>query len=152
MLWFLKLNSAWFEFHFNSEKVISKKFLICDSLLPLLKGRVKNKEHCTKIKDFLSKSDQSRSFLGIWSHLPKKSLMKNFIFCEWKKNSYIKLACLCIENCFCILLNFQKLQWWGFIFFKALNQCYNFKDFVEMFGQFKNVYLRIKICSTYFSQ
>ena len=32
------------------------------------------------IKDFLSKSDQIRSFLRIWTHLLKKSLMENFIF------------------------------------------------------------------------
>ena len=32
------------------------------------------------IKDFLSKCDQIRSFLRIWSYLLKKSLMKNFIF------------------------------------------------------------------------
>ena len=40
---------------------------------------------CTKMKfsieDFFSKCDQIRSFLRIWSHLPKKSLMENFIFC-----------------------------------------------------------------------
>ena len=33
------------------------------------------------IKDFFSKYDQIRSFLRIWSHLLKKSLMENFIFC-----------------------------------------------------------------------
>ena len=33
------------------------------------------------IRDFFSKCDQSRSFLRIWSHLLKKSLMENFIFC-----------------------------------------------------------------------
>ena len=33
------------------------------------------------IKDFLSKCNQNRSFLRIWSHLLKKSLMENFIFC-----------------------------------------------------------------------
>ena len=33
------------------------------------------------IKDFLSKCDQIRSFLRIWSHVLKKSLMENFIFC-----------------------------------------------------------------------
>ena len=33
------------------------------------------------IKDFLSKYDQIRSFLQIWSHLLKKSLMENLIFC-----------------------------------------------------------------------
>ena len=33
------------------------------------------------IKDFFSKSDQIHSFLRIWSHLLKKSLVENFIFC-----------------------------------------------------------------------
>ena len=33
------------------------------------------------IKDFFSKCDQIRNFLQIWSHLLKKSLMENFIFC-----------------------------------------------------------------------
>ena len=33
------------------------------------------------IKDFFSKCNQIRSFLWIWSHLLKKSLMENFIFC-----------------------------------------------------------------------
>ena len=33
------------------------------------------------IKDFFSKCNQIRSFLRIWSHLLKKPLMENFIFC-----------------------------------------------------------------------
>ena len=33
------------------------------------------------VKDFFRKCDQIYSFLRIWSHLLKKSLMKNFIFC-----------------------------------------------------------------------
>ena len=33
------------------------------------------------IRDFFSKCDQIRSFLRIWPHLMKKSLMENFIFC-----------------------------------------------------------------------
>ena len=32
------------------------------------------------IKDFLSKYDEIRRKLRIWSHLLKKSLMENFIF------------------------------------------------------------------------
>ena len=32
------------------------------------------------IKDIFSKCEQIRSFPRIWSHLPKKSLMKNFTF------------------------------------------------------------------------
>ena len=34
------------------------------------------------IKDCCSKCDQIRSFQRIWSHLLKKSLMENFIFCK----------------------------------------------------------------------
>ena len=41
--------------------------------------------YCTKkkfsIKDFFNKCDQMRRKLRIWSHLLKKSLMENFIFC-----------------------------------------------------------------------
>ena len=33
------------------------------------------------IKDLFSKCDKIRSFLGIWSHILKKYLMENFIFC-----------------------------------------------------------------------
>ena len=47
--------------------------------MALLKG----KEHCTKkfsIKDFFN-SEQIRRKLRICSHLLKKSLMENFIFC-----------------------------------------------------------------------
>ena len=33
------------------------------------------------MKDFFSKRNQIRSFLRIWSHLLKKSLMEIFIFC-----------------------------------------------------------------------
>ena len=39
----------------------------------------KKMEFC--IKGFFSKYDQIRSFMRIWSHLLKKSLMKTFIFC-----------------------------------------------------------------------
>ena len=34
------------------------------------------------IKDFFSKCVQIRSFLRIWSHLLKKSVMESLIFCE----------------------------------------------------------------------
>ena len=33
------------------------------------------------IKDFFSKCNQIRSFLWIWSHLLKQSLLESFIFC-----------------------------------------------------------------------
>ena len=34
------------------------------------------------IKDFFSKCNQIHSFLRIWPHLLKKSLMENFLFCS----------------------------------------------------------------------
>ena len=39
------------------------------------------------IKDFFSKCDEIRSFLRIWSHLLKKSLTENFIFCAVDRNT-----------------------------------------------------------------
>ena len=33
------------------------------------------------ITDFVSKCDQTRKFLQIWSHLLKKSVTENFVFC-----------------------------------------------------------------------
>ena len=33
------------------------------------------------IKDLVGKCDQIRSFLRIWLHILKKSIMENFIFC-----------------------------------------------------------------------
>ena len=40
------------------------------------------------IEDFFNKCDQIRSKLPIWSHLPKKSLMENFIFCTVYQSDY----------------------------------------------------------------
>ena len=41
------------------------------------------------IKDFSSTCDQIRSFLRIWSHSLKKSLMENLIFCAVRLSSDI---------------------------------------------------------------
>ena len=43
------------------------------------------------LKYFFSKCDQISSFLRIWSHLLKKSLMENFIFCPKISYSGLKL-------------------------------------------------------------
>ena len=55
------------------------------------------KKHCTKnevfIYDFFSKCDQIRRKLLIWWHLLKKSLMKNFIFCDVKYKAEIWTFC-----------------------------------------------------------
>ena len=49
--------------------------------LKFLKMLTPHKKMKFFIKDFFSKYDQIRSFLRIWSHLLKKPLMENFIFC-----------------------------------------------------------------------
>ena len=49
-------------------------------ILKLKTGRTTQKVKFS-MKDFFSKYDQIRSFLWIWSHLLKKSLIENFIFC-----------------------------------------------------------------------
>ena len=53
-----------------------------------LKDKVSNNFMCHtaqkmkfSIKDFCNKCHQTSSFLQIWSHLLKKSLMESFIFC-----------------------------------------------------------------------
>ena len=54
---------------------ITPKFNLLEDLRDITAQKVK-----FSIKDFLSKCDQIRSFLRIWSHLLKKSFMENFIF------------------------------------------------------------------------
>ena len=60
--------------------------------------------HCTNmkfsIKGFFSEGDQFRRKLLIWSHLLKKSVMENFIFCavlNWK-----------VLNCYDNMKNFNE--------------------------------------------
>ena len=61
--------------------------------------------HCTKnedsIMDSFSKCDKIRSFLRIWSHLLKKSVMENFIFCvvsKIKERSSIQMLISSLAN------------------------------------------------------
>ena len=53
-------------------------------------------------KDFFSKCDQIRRKLQIWSHILKKSLMENFIFCAVRDSS-IKIVSFFV---FSIILRF----------------------------------------------
>ena len=53
------------------------------------------------IKDFFSKFDQIRSFLRIWSHLLKKSLMENFIFCTVSTNQSLCNYIYHVIQCHC---------------------------------------------------
>ena len=68
---------------------ISKKIKISISVITNTAQKIK-----FSIKNFFSKCDQIRRKLRIWSHLLKKSLMENFIFCAVKKRLNKKSACL----------------------------------------------------------
>ena len=59
-------------------------------------------------KDFFIKCDQIRSFLRIWSHLLKKSLMENFILCAVSlkiktKNTRTTFICIILVPFRCII-------------------------------------------------
>ena len=64
------------------------------------------------IKDFFSKCDQIRRKLRIWSHLLKKSLMENFIFCVVYNNKFgiadsnQMIFIFCLETYFTLLMLF----------------------------------------------
>ena len=53
---------------FSTEKFVDKKFFTTQKMKFSIKG-------------FFTKCDQIHSLLWVWSHLPKKSLMENFISC-----------------------------------------------------------------------
>ena len=65
------------------------------------------------MKDFFSKFDQIRSFLRIWSHLLKKSLMENFIFCAMLRPAVQVtsiVACRTLSVCSLFLRNLIRLR------------------------------------------
>ena len=55
-------------------------FISLYSVLNIVYGNFNAQKMKFSIKDFFNKCNQIRSFLRIWSHLLKKSLMENFIF------------------------------------------------------------------------
>ena len=81
------VKNAFIWFKINSKNASHENF----QFIILSKSRRPN--HCTKmkfsIKHFFSKCDQIHSFLRICSHLLKKSLMDNFIFCAMNYNIFI---------------------------------------------------------------
>ena len=69
------------------------------------------------IKDFVSKWGQIHSFLRIWSHLLKKSLIENFIFCS------VFLSHCKLHPNHSYAHQFSLLCWWSlFLFYYRLLQ------------------------------
>ena len=86
------------------------------------------------IKDFSSKYDQSRSFIRIWSHLLKKSLMENFIFCAVRTLSrhILVFSERCVTFAWwepCHIQNlaiFRILAYWGPVYIQTYSEsCLN---------------------------
>ena len=64
--------------------IIRKSMVSDDSKgnrIPVFSSNTTAQKTKFSIKDFFSKCDKIRWKLRIWSHLLKKSLMENFIFC-----------------------------------------------------------------------
>ena len=53
----------------------------CPIIIQPSQGIITAQKKNFSIKDFFRKCDQICSFLWIWSHLRKKSLIENLIFC-----------------------------------------------------------------------
>ena len=100
----------------NIKKIL---YSLLSSLLAIKVARPLHK----KMKDLFSKCDKIRSFLLIWSHLLKKSLTENFIFCAVDEPSFahiyrqrrtwvmelIVVVKLVTRECMCIFQLFLKI-------------------------------------------
>ena len=82
------------------ESVLSTPLDVCNSLTA--------EKMKFSMKAFFSKCDQIRSLLRIWSHLMKKSLTQNFIFCTVPYSVTFYAVCKLRQNCrhFCVLAEF----------------------------------------------
>ena len=80
----LKNQSVWllneFSGHNSGSSLLNYLKWLFETNLLLLYATYTAQKIKFSVKDFLSKCDQIRSFLRIWLHLLKKSLMENFIF------------------------------------------------------------------------
>ena len=65
------------------------------------------------IKNFFSKCDPIRSFLRIWSHLLKMSLMQNFIFCTMSGSQMTSFFVQCLVHKWRIALHRHHWRYSG---------------------------------------
>ena len=94
------LTTKYFSLSKRDPREISQEFLR-DSCKDITAQKMK-----FSIMDFFSKS-----FLWIWSHLLKKSLMKNFTFCAVIKKVLLFLEWFRLTNCHMFLLLFLEYIW-----------------------------------------
>ena len=85
------------------------------------------------IKGLFSKCDQIGSFLRTWSHLLKKSLMKNFIFCA------VHFSTLCMKWFYNL-----RVEWVAILRYKFLRCEFLFKNCKVILGV-ANLFREMKI-------
>ena len=114
-------------------------------------GRVLNmplalQKKAFSIKDFFSKCDHIRRKLHIWSHLLKKSLMENFIFCAaWLSFKHQNIIAKSNQSKahnieISLILSFKTLKN-GQTYFKDLAVRAS-EDFKNMFGHFSTLCMK----------
>ena len=92
------------------------------------------------IKDFFSKCDQIRSFLWIWSHILKKSLMENFILCSvtcflashFRLHNFQRINCISSGPSSCVICGW----WWWQVIFSECSKSWCFRLSVWWHGRF----------------
>ena len=67
-------------------------------ILDLVQLNITSQKNKFSIKDFFSKCDQIHGKLRVWSHLLKKSLMENSIFCAVLQRAYWLNFSLCLSE------------------------------------------------------
>ena len=109
----LRNNSLYMWAHLHVSAYICEHSFMCQPHpIPHIRANTAQKMKFS-IKDFLSKCNRIHSFLRIWSHLLRKSLMQNLIFCamqfvlsEWStkvksvKSCKIDMAGLFLQDSF----------------------------------------------------
>ena len=97
------------------------------------------------IKDFFSKCDHIRRKLRIWSHLLKKVLIKNLIFCAVLCSFFSFELCLILYVYAILFQHKQPLYYSALIFYRveSSNCCNNSSE--QLFD--KNILLYQKGCS-----
>ena len=99
-----KWRSANWLINYMSQFLAQWELIVCKALLIIWlesKHIITAQKMKFPIKDFFSKRDQ------IWSHLLKKSLMENFIFCAVQVRV---CACMCVCVCVCVCV-FKMSGW-----------------------------------------
>ena len=116
--------------YFNSLIISTSQFLTKKKKLTQLEQKtITAQKKKFSIKKFFCKCDQVRRKLRIWSHLLKKSLMENFIFCAVYLHSNNNLKTIQQQQfhfrIYCFYYYYQNITSILYIFFLLRLPCYS---------------------------